>query len=341
MTSRPAILVTGGAGYVGSHVVLAFRDAGYPLVVLDDLSTGLRMAVPSGTPFVKGDVGDSATVSRVIREYGVKTVIHLAARSSVPESIGQPLDYYNNNTIKSELLLRSCLCSGVESFLFASSAAVYGAPSVMPVREDTPALPLHPYGRSKLATEWMLGDVAPRHGMRYAALRYFNVAGADLSGRAGQSSRGAAHLVKAACAAAVGACDGLTVFGTDYKTPDGTCVRDYIHVSDLAAAHVAVLQGLQAGHPGGVFNCGADRGASVREVIDAVGRAAGTCFLVREAARRVGDPAILVGDSSLLRSEFSFSPRFDDLGLIALTAVAWERDNPSRASSGHSEKHSA
>ena len=274
MTSKSPLLVTGGAGYVGSHAVLAFREAGYPVVVLDDLSTGHRAAVPPGTAFVEGNAGDPATAAGVLREYGVEAVAHLAGSASVPGSIARPLDCWRNNAVASASLIRACVESGVRRFLFASTAAVYGAPAAVPVGEDTAPAPVHPYGRSKLATEWLLADIAPRHGMRHAALRYFNVAGADPRGRAGQSTR-AGHIVKAACEAAAGAREGVTVFGTDYDTPDGSCVRDYIHVSDLADLHVAVLRGLEDDHPGGAFNCGAGRGASVREVVAAVAREAG------------------------------------------------------------------
>ena len=325
MTSKSRLLVTGGAGYVGSHTVLAFREAGYPAVVLDDLSTGLRTAVPSGTVLVEGDAGNPATAAGVIREYGVEAVVHLAGSSSVPDSIARPRDCYRNNAVASANLIQACVEAGVRRFLFASSAAVYGAPAAMPVGEDTAPVPAHPYARSKLATEWMLADIAARHGMGHAALRYFNVAGADPRGRAGQSSRGAAHIVKAACEAAAGTREGVTVFGADYDTPDGTCVRDYIHVSDLAAIHVAVLRGLEDGHPGGLFNCGAGRGISVREVVAAVRREAGTDFPVREGDRRPGDPPALVADPSRLRREFAWSPRFDDFGVIVRTALAWER----------------
>ena len=325
MTSESPLLVTGGAGYVGSHAVLAFREAGYPVVVLDDLSTGLRTALPPDTVLVEGDAGDPATADGVIRDYGVEAVVHLAGSSSVPDSIARPLDYYRNNAAASANLIQACVEAGVRRFLFASSAAVYGAPAAMPVSEDTVPVPAHPYGRSKLATERLLAGIAGHYGMRPAALRYFNVAGADPRGRAGQSSRGAAHIVKAACEAAVGTREGVTVFGADYDTPDGTCVRDYIHVSDLAAIHVAILKGLEDGHPGGVFNCGAGRGISVREVIAAVRREAGTDFPVREGNRRPGDPPALVADPSRLRREFAWSPRFDNLGVILRTALAWER----------------
>ena len=325
MTSKNPLLVTGGAGYVGSHAVLAFHDAGYPVVVLDDLSTGRRSALPPDTVLLEGDAGDRATALAVIREYGVEAVVHLAGSASVPDSIARPLDCERNNAVASANLIEACVEAGVRRVLFASSAAIYGAPAAMPVREDTVAAPLHPYGRSKLTTERLLGKIAGLHGTRYAALRYFNVAGADPRGRAGQSSRGAAHIVKAACGAAAGTREGVTVFGADYGTQDGTCVRDYIHVTDLADLHVAVLRGLEDGHPGGVFNCGSGRGISVREVIAAVSREAGVDFPVRDGPRRPGDPPVLVADPARLRLEFAWSPRYDDIGVIARTALAWER----------------
>ena len=324
MTSKGPLLVTGGAGYVGSHAVLAFLEAGYPVVVLDDLSTGRRAAVPPGAAFVEGDAGDPATAAGVLREYGVEAVAHLAGSASVPGSIARPLDCWRNNAVASANLIRASVEAGVRRFLYASSAAVYGAPAAVPVGEDSALAPVHPYGRSKLASEWLLAAVAPRHGMHHAALRYFNVAGADPRGRAGQSSRGAAHIVKSACEAAAGTRAGVTVFGADYGTRDGTCVRDYIHVSDLAALHVAVLRALEDGHPGGAFNCGTGRGASVREVVAAVRREAGTDFPVQDGPRRPGDPPVLVADPARVRREFAWSPRHG-LGAVVRTALAWER----------------
>ena len=323
MTAPGPVLVTGGAGYVGSHAVLAFREAGYPVVVLDDLSTGVRAALPPRTAFVEGDAGDRATAAGVLGRYGIETVAHLAGSSSVPDSLARPLDCWRNNMAACAGLIGACVEAGVRRFLFASSAAVYGAPAAMPVREDAAPAPLHPYGRSKLAAEWMLADVAARSGMGFAALRYFNVAGADPRVRAGQP-RGAAHLFKAACEAAVGTCGGVTVFGTDHDTPDGTCVRDYLHAADLADLHVAVLRALEDGHPGGAFNCGSGRGVSVREAVAAVRRAAGTAFPVRDGPRRPGDPPVLVADPARLGREFGWSPRHD-LDAIARTALAWER----------------
>lgn len=325
MTSADPLLITGGAGYVGSHAVLAFREAGYPVVVLDDLSTGLRSAVPDDAAFVEGDAGDPARVGAVIAEHGVTTVVHFAASASVPESVADPLKYYRNNTAAGAHLIQACIAGGVKRFVFSSTAAVYGIPAAIPVSEDAPTAPINPYGSSKLAIEWMLRDAAAAHDFRYAALRYFNVAGADPAGRAGQSTRGAAHLIKVASEAAVGVRGGVTVFGDDYGTPDGTCIRDYIHVSDLAEAHVAVLRGLENGSGSRVLNCGYGRGFSVREVLEAVREEAGGVLDVRHGPRRAGDPPALVSDVSRLRAALGWSPRHDDLGFIVRTALSWEK----------------
>ena len=327
MTERVPLLVTGGAGYVGSHAVLAFREAGYPVVVLDNLSTGVRPAVVDDAVFVEGDVGDPGTVNALIAERGIAAVVHFAGSVVVPESVANPLEYYRNNSVASATLVRACVRGGVKRFVFSSSAAVYGIPGAVPVSEDAPTAPINPYGRSKLVTEWMLRDAAAAHDLRYAALRYFNVAGADPGGRTGQSTRNATHLVKVACEAAIGARDGVTVFGTDYDTPDGTCVRDYIHVSDLATVHVAALRDLEDGGGGEsrVLNCGYGHGFSVREVLDAVASEAGVALEVRDGPRRPGDPPALVSDVSLLRRTLRWEPRHDDLGLIVRSALAWER----------------
>ena len=324
MTPKRPLLVTGGAGYIGSHAVLAFREAGWPVVVLDDLSTGLRSAVPAGAVFVEGDAGDAATTGAVIAEHGVGAVVHFAGSVSVPESVADPLKYYRNNSAASASLIRACIEGGVTRFVFSSTAAVYGEPVVLPVSEDATPAPINPYGRSKLVTEWMLRDTAAAHDFRYAALRYFNVAGADPAGRAGQSTCNATHLVKVASEAAVGLRDGVTVFGDDYGTPDGTCVRDYIHVSDLASAHVAALGDLEAGGASRVLNCGYGRGFSVREVLETVQAEAGTQIKVHHGPRRAGDPPILIADPSRLRAALRWSPGHDDLGVIVRTALAWE-----------------
>ena len=323
---RPGpVLVTGGAGYVGSHAVLALRQAGYPVVVLDDLSSGRRSAVPRDAEFVQGDAGDAATLVAVIGARGIASVLHLAGSIDITESIAHPSKYDRNNRRASARLIRACVASGVERLVFASSAAVYGQAGPGPLGEDAPVAPTHPYGHSKLATERLLHETAARHGMRYAALRYFNVAGADPAGRAGPCRPHAAHLVKVACEAAVGLRGGVTVNGTDYDTPDGTCVRDYIHVSDLAALHVAVLRGLENGAPNQVLNCGCGRGFSVREVIAAVRAEAGVALEVRDGPRRPGDPPVLVADTRLLRAAVHWSPRHDDLAPIVRSALAWER----------------
>ena len=325
MGSKEPVLITGAAGYVGSHVVPAFCKAGYPVVVLDDLSTGHRAAVPGGIPFVEGDVGDSGAVGNVIADHRIAAVVHLAASASVPESVHDPLLYYRNNSSASTTLIRACVDGGVRRFIFSSTAAVYGIPREIPVSEDAPTAPINPYGSSKLVTEWTLRDAAAAHDFRYVALRYFNVAGADPNGRAGQSDRNAAHLIKVACAAAVGSHDHVTVFGTDYDTADGTCVRDYIHVSDLADAHVAALRDLEDGGGSRVLNCGYGHGYSVREVLETVRVVAGVPFDVREGPRRVGDPPALVADASRIRAALQWSPRHDDLDFIVRTALSWER----------------
>ena len=319
------MLITGGAGYIGSHAVLAFLGAGYPVVVLDQLASGTRACVPPEAAFIEGDAGDPGKVGTLVAEHDVGAVIHFAGSVVVPESVVNPLEYYRNNTIASANLIRACVAGGVRSFVFSSSAAVYGVPPAVPVTEDMPAVPVSPYGRSKLVVEWMLRDTAFAHDFRYAALRYFNVAGADPEGRTGQSTRESTHLVKVACEAATGRRDAVTVFGTDYDTPDGTCVRDYIHVSDLADVHVAALRGLERGGESRVLNCGYGHGFTVREVLKAVQAEAGVRLSVRDGPRRAGDPPCLVSDTSRMRAAFGWRPRFDDLGHIVRTALAWER----------------
>ena len=323
--TREPLLLTGGAGYVGSHAVLAFLDAGYRVVVLDNLATGTRSAVPPEAAFVEGDAGDSGTVGALIAEHAIGAVVHFAGSVVVPESVVDPLKYWHDNAVASAHLIRACVEGGVRRFVFSSSAAVYGIPSAVPVAEDMPAEPVNPYGGSKLAVERMLRDTAAAHDFRYTALRYFNVAGADPKGRAGQSTRDATHLVKVACEAAAGRRKGVSVFGTDYDTPDGTCVRDYIHVSDLAEVHVAALRDLEAGGRGGVLNCGYGRGYSVREVLEAVRSEAGVELEVTDAPRRAGDPPCLVSDTARLRAALEWRPRHDDLRFIVRTALAWER----------------
>jgi UDP-glucose 4-epimerase len=319
------VLVTGGAGYIGAHAVLALVDAGERVVVLDDLSTSNRAAVPEGVPLVEGDVADAALVASTIDEHGIDEIMHFAAKIVVPDSVADPLGYYEANTTKTRALLATALEAGVRRLVFSSTAAVYGEPDVPVLREDASLSPINPYGRSKLMSEWMIADAARAHGMRYAVLRYFNVAGADPQGRAGQSTPNATHLIKVACQAAVGTRPGMAIYGEDYPTPDGTCIRDYIQVSDLAEAHLAALRRLRAGGESMTLNCGYGRGASVREVVEAVKRLSGVDFPVERAPRRAGDPAALVADATRIRETLAWTPRFADLDTIVAQALAWER----------------
>ncbi|MDW6020936.1 UDP-glucose 4-epimerase GalE [Mesorhizobium sp. BAC0120] len=318
------VLVTGGAGYIGSHMVWKLLDEGEEVVVVDRLSTGFDWAVPAEAELVVADIGDQNLVEETIRRRGVDAIIHFAGSIIVPESVADPLAYYLNNTAKSRALIESAVRTGVKHFIFSSTAAVYGTPENSPVAEDARTLPESPYGTSKLMTELMLRDAAAAHDIRYTALRYFNVAGADPKKRTGQSTKGATHLIKVASETATGKRDFMEVFGTDYSTPDGTCVRDYIHVSDLAEAHYLALQRLRAGGESIVANCGYGRGYSVLEVIDAVKRVVGHDFEVRRRGRRPGDAVAVVADSSRARREFGWSPRYDDLELIVTHAVEWE-----------------
>lgn len=319
-----SILVTGGAGYIGSHVVLQLVEAGEQVVVVDDLSTGFREAV-IGAELIVGNVGDRTLMADVLREHEVDTVMHFAARTIVPESVADPLRYYGNNTCATRNLLECCRDAAVKQIVFSSTAAVYGIPEGGRAREDTPNAPINPYGSSKLMSEWMLRDLAAAGGPRYVALRYFNVAGCDPAGRIGQSTKNATLLVKVACEAALGKRSRLSVFGTDYDTPDGTGVRDYIHVDDLARAHLDALKYLRDGGDSTVLNCGYGHGYSVREVLDAVGRAHGAPVPFVEEARRAGDPPSLVAVSDKIRTTLGWTPRHDDLDFIARTALAWER----------------
>jgi UDP-glucose 4-epimerase len=318
------ILVTGGAGYIGSHVVLKLVAAGHRVVVLDDLSTGFREAV-IGAPLVVGDCGDGALVGALLREHGVDTLMHFAARTIVPESVADPLRYYGNNTCATRSLLAECAKAGVKRVVFSSTAAVYGIPPDGRAAEDSPTAPINPYGSSKLMSEWMLRDLAAAGGPSYVALRYFNVAGCDPEGRIGQSTRNATLLVKVACEAALGKRPHVAVFGTDYPTPDGTGVRDYIHVDDLAQAHLDALAYLQDGGASTVFNVGYGHGYSVREVLDAVARAHGAPVPAVEQPRRAGDPPVLVAEAGRIAAVLGWKPRFDDLDAIARTSLAWER----------------
>jgi len=318
------VLVTGGAGYIGSHMVLALADAGRETMVLDDLSTGFVAQVPDAVPLVRGDCGDEALLKRLIREFGVTAIVHFAGSIVVPDSVTNPLGYYLNNTVRSRALIAAAVEGGVRNFIFSSTAAVYGEPEVSPIKESSAMQPISPYGASKLMTEWMLRDTVAAHDIRSVVLRYFNVAGADPQGRSGQSFPRATHLIKLACQAALGQRSHLDVFGQDYATPDGTCVRDYIHVSDLARAHVLALDHLEDGGESLTMNCGYGRGFSVLEVIEAVKRVSGVDFEVRLAPRRAGDPPSLVAATDLIRSRLGFKPARDDLDLIVADALRWE-----------------
>jgi len=329
------VLVTGGAGYIGSHTVLALVDAGEKVLVLDDLSTGHRRLVPDGVGLIVGDVGDGALVRRIVEQYGVSEIIHFAARIVVPESVLDPLGYYLGNTVKTRAVFEAAVSCGVRRVIFSSTAAVYGEPRVAIIGEDEPKAPINPYGRSKLMSEWMLADAACAHGMSYTSLRYFNVAGADPAGRSGQSSKNATHLIKVASQAASGERRGVEIFGTDYPTPDGTCIRDYIHVSDLAAAHVAALARLRAGGPNMTLNCGYGRGYSVKEVVDVVKRVSGVDFPVTLSPRRPGDPPCLIASVERIRSELDWTPKLDDLDAIVRHALDWERRLARKELAGH------
>ena len=325
MTKIP-VLVTGGAGYIGSHAVLALKDAGWPVAVIDDLSSGSRSVVPDDIPFFEGSVADRALVERILAEQSIGAIMHFAASIVVPESVEHPIEYYFNNTVATHALVSAAVAAGVPHILFSSTAAVYGSPEQVPVSEDAPTLPINPYGASKLMTERMLEDCAAAYAFNYGALRYFNVAGADPQGRTGQISKGATHLIKVAVEAAVGKRDGITVFGTDYATADGTCVRDYIHVSDLAAAHVATLEQLIAEPRRNlVMNCGYGSGHSVLEVRDAVDCAAGHPIERKMAPRRAGDAAALVAANARIFETIEWRPVNDDIDLIVAHALAWER----------------
>jgi UDP-glucose 4-epimerase len=320
-----SILVTGGAGYIGSHMVWQLVDAGERVVVIDNLATGFEWAVAPEARFEKGDCGDQAFIGRLIKDHAVEAIIHFAGSIVVPDSVADPLGYYLNNTVKSRALIESAVKGGVRHFIFSSTAAVYGTPAASPVGEDAPLTPMSPYGRSKLMTEMMLADTAVAHPLTYMALRYFNVAGADPAGRAGQSTRGATHLIKIACETALGKREGLTVYGTDYPTRDGTCIRDYIHVSDLVAVHADALRHLRAGGESLVANCGYGRGYSVLEVVDAVKRVSGRDFKVTFGERRPGDPSAIVASPALIKARLGWQPRHDDLGEIVAGALAWEQ----------------
>ena len=319
------ILVTGGAGYISSHMVHALLDAGERAVVLDNLSTGFDWAVPTGTTLVAGDSGDQPLVARIIAEHRVDEIIHFAASIVVPDSVADPLGYYRNNTANSRSLIECAVKGGVKRFIFSSTAAVYGNPDRVPVGEDDPLKPMSPYGSSKLMTEMILRDASAAHGLAHVILRYFNVAGADPELRTGQSTKGATHIIKVAVETALGMRPKMQVFGTDYPTPDGTCIRDYIHVCDLVRAHSDALAYLRRGGSSSTLNCGYGRGFSVIEVIDTVKRVAGVDFRVERTERRAGDPAQIVAKSDRIRALLGWHPQFDDLATIVRHALAWER----------------
>jgi UDP-glucose 4-epimerase len=328
------ILITGGAGYIGSHMVYTLVEAGERVAVLDNLSTGFDWAVAKDVPLIVGESGDQALVAKIIREHGIEAIIHFAASIVVPDSVRDPLSYYRNNTVNSRALIESAIKGGVGHFIFSSTAAVYGNPAQIPVREDTPTLPISPYGWSKLMTEIMLRDASNAHGLNHVILRYFNVAGADPKGRTGQSTNGATHLIKVAVETALGLRPKLDVFGTDYQTPDGTCIRDYIHVSDLVSAHCDALRYLRAKAPSLTLNCGYGHGFSVRDVIEAVKQASGVDFKVENAPRRQGDPARIVADATQIRKTLDWKPRFADLPTIVDHALTWERELVGRRTAG-------
>ncbi|MFC3074808.1 UDP-glucose 4-epimerase GalE [Shinella pollutisoli] len=320
-----AVLVTGGAGYIGSHMVWALIDAGEEVVVLDRLSTGFRWAVAPEARFYEGDIADRALLSAIFAENRIDAIVHFAGSIIVPESVADPLSYYENNTVKSRALIAAAVEAKVPHFVFSSTAAVYGTPeSAEPVTETAALRPESPYGTSKLMTEIMLRDTAAAHDFTYTALRYFNVAGADPRGRTGQSTAGATHLIKVASQAALGKRAGMDVYGTDYPTPDGTCVRDYIHVTDLADAHLKALQRMRAGGGSIVANCGYGRGFSVLEVLDQVKAVSGRDFPVNIAGRRPGDAVSIVANPAVAMREFGWTPKHDDLAFIVRTALDWE-----------------
>ena len=320
------VLVTGGAGYIGSHAVLALQDAGWPVAVIDDLSTGTREVVPGEVAFYEGNIADPTLLRRIFAEQGTQAIMHFAGSIVVPESVEKPLDYYRNNTLASHALIGAAVAGGIRHILFSSTAAVYGAPEKVPIDEEDPTRPINPYGASKLMTERMLEDASAAYPFNYGALRYFNVAGADPEGRTGQIGKGSTHLIKVACEAAVGKRGHIAIYGSDYPTPDGTCIRDYIHVSDLADAHVAALERLiERADENLVLNCGYGHGLSVLEVLDAVDRANGTPVERRMEGRRAGDaPALVAGNARLLET-LDWRPRHDDIDAIVSNALSWER----------------
>ncbi|MDU0344002.1 UDP-glucose 4-epimerase GalE [Bosea rubneri] len=320
-----AVLVTGGAGYIGSHMVLALLDSGQEPIVLDNLSTGFRGAVPDRVDFYEGDISDEGLIDDICAKHSIDAIIHFAAKTVVPESILDPLGYYLNNTVKARALIDSAARNRICHFIFSSTAAVYGDVQTNPVTEKDIPAPMSPYGRSKLMTEWMLEDVSKAHDLNYVILRYFNVAGADPHGRAGQSTANATHLIKVACQAALGMRASIDVYGTDYPTRDGTCVRDYIHVTDLVHAHLDALAYLRAGGANLKANCGYGRGFSVRQVVDIVKLVSGVDFDVRIVERRPGDPPAIIASNERVTSELGWKPRHDDLQFVVQSALSWEK----------------
>lgn len=324
--SKVPVLVTGGAGYIGSHAVLALKDAGWPVTVIDNLVTGFRFAIPDGVAFYQGDIADQDLLARIIAEQNIGATMHFAGSIIVPESVSDPLKYYHNNTAKTRSLIEAAVTGGVKHFIFSSTAATYGVPEVSPVTEDSAKQPINPYGMSKLMSEIMLADTARAHPLNFCVLRYFNVAGADPQARTGQSTAGATHLIKVAVEAALGKRESVGVFGTDFATPDGTGVRDYIHVSDLANAHVLALDALIADPARSLtMNCGYGRGFSVLEVLDAVDRVTNRKINRVLQGRRAGDPDSLISDNSRIKATLPWVPRYADLDTIIAHAIAWER----------------
>ncbi|MDP7156551.1 MAG: UDP-glucose 4-epimerase GalE [Arenicellales bacterium] len=331
------ILVTGGAGYIGSHTSRQLIEAGYSVTVVDNLYSGHRWAIPDEATFIEGDVGDHPLMESVLKERKINAVVHFAGHIVVPESVSDPLKYYSNNALNSGRLIAACQEAGVEHFVFSSTAATYGAPQVTPIDEQVRTEPINPYGRTKLITEWMLEDIAHaanRSPFRYIALRYFNVAGASLDTTLGQATAEATHLIKVACEAATGQRESITIFGTDYETDDGTCIRDYIHVEDLAGAHLNALTWLLKGGDSQVLNCGYGHGYSVREVIETVKAVSGVDFEVVEGSRRAGDPPELIADSSRIRERLGWTPNLDNLEIICRTAWKWEQKLSSQHAAG-------
>ncbi len=319
------VLVTGGAGYIGSHMAHALADRGEDVLVLDNLSTGKEWLVPPAATLLVGDVGDADLLARIFDIHDVDAVIHFAGSISVPESVEKPLEYYDNNTSRTRTLIEAAVKAGVPHFIFSSTAAVYGIPEKFPVTEEATPNPITPYGRSKLMSEWMLQDAAKAHGLKYIALRYFNVAGADLRGRTGQCTDNTTHLIKVACQTALGLREKMFIFGDDYDTPDGTCVRDFIHVVDLISAHLKALDHLRQGGESGVFNCGYGHGHTVREVVETVKRVSGVDFPVEMAPRRKGDLPAIVAAVDKLRDTLGWQPALDDLEEIVASSLAWEQ----------------